>query len=550
MREDRKGKSFTLVLVVSYIFFIALAAILLVLINLLIGKLTENMVKSPDYDSIVSSQYLLEEKYSRLERYVNNGYLEVLDENANIIYVTDGVDADNEYSVDELEFIDTFGDRNTEYYVSETVRTKAGTNQYVLTKYEEVISDEEDMNNEFYESETKPIGVVILNSDYEILYSSIEFENDVLSKDEISYILDRSSEKDYVIKYDFQNAAGQKRHILIHTNPTSESTWNRIQAAYDMVTPLFVGSVIVLLIIFTLFITRRVSKPLNMLASAMNEFAEGHGTTHIEFRGDKEFENICDTFNDMSDKVKEAERNKLKLEEDRRQMLADISHDLKTPITVIQGYSRAVADDVVPVDKRQSYLNAIVLKADQLADLINQFFEYSKLDHPQFSLDLEPDDICEYFREYLASKYEEISLKGYEMDINIPDQRIMVRFDNMQLKRVFENIINNTLKHNTSGTCIFVSVRETMNKENLIIRIGDNGVGIPKEVRDKIFEPFAVGNESRTSGQGTGLGMTIAKKIVEAHGGTIKLIDSPDISLTTLYEIILPIDVLPTWMVW
>ncbi len=543
MREDRKGKSFTLVLVVSYIFFIALAAILLVLINLLIGKITENMVKSPDYDSIVSSQYLLEEKYSRLERYVNNGYLEVLDENANIIYVTDGVDADNEYSVDELEFIDTFGDRNTEYYVSETVRTKTGTNQYVLTKYEEVISDEEDMNNDFYESETKPIGVVILNSDYEILFSSIEFENDVLSKDEISYILDRSSEKDYVIKYDFQNAAGQKRHILIHTNPTSESTWNRIQTAYDMVTPLFVGSVIVLLIIFTLFITRRVSKPLNMLASAMNEFAEGHGTTHIEFRGDKEFENICDTFNDMSDKVKEAERNKLKLEEDRRQMLADISHDLKTPITVIQGYSRAVADDVVPADKRQSYLNAIVLKADQLADLINQFFEYSKLDHPQFSLDLESDDICEYFREYLASKYEEISLKGYEMDINIPDQRIMVRFDNMQLKRVFENIINNTLKHNTSGTCIFVSVRETMNKENLIIRIGDNGVGIPKEVRDKIFEPFAVGNESRTSGQGTGLGMTIAKKIVEAHGGTIKLIDSPDISLTTLYEIILPIDV-------
>ncbi|MCR5101847.1 MAG: HAMP domain-containing histidine kinase [Butyrivibrio sp.] len=542
MNGKKRGISFTFLLIISYVFFIALAGLSLLILNLIASQVTMNMIKVPDYYAIINSPSLADGNYSKLEKYVNNGYLEVLDENANVIYKTDGVKKSNIYTLDKLEFIDSYGETNSEYYRAETVTCEDGSEQYVLTKFEEInttIDEESEADSAEMEYITNPIGVIILNSDYEIQYSSVALENDILTKDEISYILDSSENRDNVIKYKFNDKDNNQRYILIHSNPPSGRTWNRVQTAYNLVNPVFVIVIIGLIIVFALFMTRRVSKPIALLTNGMEKFADGNMNERISYRGNKEFEQICDTFNGMAEKLKEAENAKVKMEEDKRQMLADISHDLKTPITVIQGYSRAVADNVVPSDKRQSYLNAIVLKADQLADLINQFFEYSKLDHPLFTLSKEQDDICEYFREYLAFKYEEISLKGYEMDINIPDEKIITSFDKMQLKRVFENIINNTLKHNSSGTCIYVSLNASADMDRIAIRIGDNGVGIPKELRERIFEPFSVGNESRTSGQGTGLGMTIAKKIVEAHGGTISLIDNAEIK--TLYEITLPV---------
>ncbi len=542
MGKKKRGRSFSLVIVASYIFFISIAALFLLLINFIISMIIDNLTQMPEYSEIINSQYLTGEKYDRLERYVHNGYLEVLDENANIIYRSEDANDDNSYTLDQLEFIDTYGDNNSEYYVVETIKITDGTEQYVMTKYAESLaksSEEEDSDSE-YGYVTKPIGVIILNSDYEILYKNIELENETLEKNEIAFLLNRSDLKENIVKYEFRSErTNEKRYLLIHTKNINNRIWNKVQTAYDLVTPIFIVSLIILIVIFTVFMNRHITKPLGLLIKGMDDFADGKSGDHIEYYGDREFEQMCETFNNMSDKVMEAEKKKLKLEEDRRKMLADISHDLKTPITVIQGYSRAIADDVVADDKKKNYLDAIVIKADQLADLINQFFEYSKLDHPQFTLVREEDDICEYIREYLASKYEEICLKGYEMDIIIPERRIIMSFDKLQLKRVFENIINNTLKHNSSGTSIYVRVNETENKDRLIINIGDDGCGIPDEVRDRIFEAFVVGDESRTSGQGTGLGMTIAKKIVEAHGGTIKLVDAAEEGISTMYEIVL-----------
>ena len=111
----------------------------------------------------------------------------------------------------------------------------------------------------------------------------------------------------------------------------------------------------------------------------------------------------------------------------------------------------------------------------------------------------------------------------------------MYSFDKMQLKRVFENILNNSIKANKARTTIFAAM--LVRNESIIIRLGDDGVGIPRDVRKNIFKPFVVGNESRTSGQGTGLGLSIAELIVKAHGGTIRLMDETESDGKTMFEI-------------
>ena len=226
----------------------------------------------------------------------------------------------------------------------------------------------------------------------------------------------------------------------------------------------------------------------------------------------------------------------------RQKMLADISHDLKTPITVIQGYSKAIVDGVIPDESMDKYLNTIYQKSNHLADLINAFYDYSRLEHPEFQLTLEPGDLSEYLREYVAGKYEELELAGYELDVDIPERPIYMSFDHVELRRVFENIITNTTKHNPTSTTIHVSMEFIRERHQVRIRLGDDGEGIAPELREHLFEPFVVGDESRNSKHGTGLGLSVAKRVVEAHGGRIRLLSADETSWSTMYEIILPMN--------
>ena len=278
-------------------------------------------------------------------------------------------------------------------------------------------------------------------------------------------------------------------------------------------------------------------KPLRLLQNAMDNLRYGKQPGTPEYEGPKEFVGIFKTYDEMTARLHESEQEKERVEADRQRMLADISHDLKTPVTVIQGYASAVADGLISEESQQQYLRIIANKADLLSELINSFYEFSRIEHPEFELTREDGDICEYLREYLADKYDELTLAGFDLDTDIPEEKIKYSFDHMQLKRVFENLIVNSIKHNKEGTVIYTTIKRLGDK--IVINIGDNGNGIPEELKSTIFEPFVVGNKSRTSGQGTGLGLAIAKKIVEAHGGTIALIDDKKNQWKTLYEIVL-----------
>lgn len=222
---------------------------------------------------------------------------------------------------------------------------------------------------------------------------------------------------------------------------------------------------------------------------------------------------------------REEEQDEAQREYERKRnlMLSDIAHDLRTPITTIAGYSKALNDGMVTdEEKKAEYLEAIEQKSERMNDLINLLFEYVKMDSDTYGLCKENIDIAEALRKNAAMLYSDVEDKGMELIVEIPEEPCMVEADELQFSRVIVNIINNSLRHNESGTEIMLELKAD---EKQIV-ISDNGALIDETVAIHIFEPFVVGDKSRRTKGGSGLGLSIAKKIVNMHGWEISLVQN------------------------
>lgn len=218
----------------------------------------------------------------------------------------------------------------------------------------------------------------------------------------------------------------------------------------------------------------------------------------------------------------EAEEMRKVYEKKRNLMLSDIAHDLRTPITTIAGYSKALNDDmIVSEEKKREYLRAIENKSARMNDLINLLFEYVRLDSANYGLRRDVIDLPELLRTIAASLYSDVEEKGMEFEISIPEEVHMVSLDRVQFSRVIVNLINNAIKHNEAGTTISLEMKR--NKKGVEIAVSDDGGLIPEFLAGQIFEPFAMGDASRTAQSGSGLGLSIAKKIIEMHGWKLEL---------------------------
>ena len=260
----------------------------------------------------------------------------------------------------------------------------------------------------------------------------------------------------------------------------------------------------------------------------------------------------------VSFKVAELERERTEREREyerqRNLLLSDVAHDIKTPITSVAGFAKALADGTVTEDERQKYLDSVYIKSMQVSDLVSLLFEYVKLDSLGYSLDLAEIDICELVRNCIARVYTDFEDKHMELEIDVPEEPIKVKADSMQLARAIGNLLNNTIKHNAEGTKVFVSVKRigksserdasssdfSRSDRQVFIEIADDGALIDSEVAKHLFEPFVQGDASRRSGSGSGLGLSITRKIVEMHGGSIMLkqyLDSKKYGLSKSFEI-------------
>lgn len=214
----------------------------------------------------------------------------------------------------------------------------------------------------------------------------------------------------------------------------------------------------------------------------------------------------------------------------RNLMLSDIAHDIKTPITTISGYARALSDNMVSdEEKKKEYLDAIYAKSMRMDELINLLLEYVQLDSSGFALHKETADLGEMLRENIALLYSDFEEREMQLEIDIPEQNFLYEMDKVQMGRAVVNILTNAVKYNEKGTKLTVSICGCENDECVVsdytyrIRIADDGIPIDEKLAEHIFEPFARGDRARNTRGGSGLGLSISYKIVQMHGGVLKL---------------------------
>ena len=529
-------------------------------------EMTRHVPISKDIEK--QEDYLESENYDMLKfpsSIGKKGYFEVLDKDAKVIYCSRESEK-NTYTKTSLSYIIDL-DKDT-YSMAIPFTDDYGTG-YVLVKLSTQDLDKDEPKQLLQ-------GIAVINGKREIKYSNLAFADDHISSKELDYLLETSGDSSrnntILQKYRFKTADGEVRYLLIHSpidNPAGAKLARNWEIASLM---LFIALVIIAILTVAFMIVRRIKRPLQKLDTALTGLASGNRAKIIEEDSPLELHQVIRTFNAMEEKLEASDVEKQELEDQRRKMLADISHDLKTPITVIQGYINAMQDGLIPPSEQQKYLKIMNEKAEIMSNLISGFSDYSRMEHPEYQFTLERGDLSEYIREYMAERYDELSLSGYDLDVNVPEKRVMVDFDEKELRRVFDNILSNALKYTPSGTTIFVGLeteadgiirgkdehkKPTVYKGEIArLWIGDNGPGIPEELKAHIFDPFVIADNSRKSGRGTGLGLSIARKIVSGHGGRIHVLNHQETeklfqkwgrhetgtstSTSTIYEIILP----------
>ena len=300
---------------------------------------------------------------------------------------------------------------------------------------------------------------------------------------------------------------------------------------------IFIGGCALLVILcafpFVTFFIRDISKSIKQTADSMKKLSTGDYSQRMNISSASEFSEIAEAFNNMADELEQARRIKESAEKERTMLFANMAHDLKTPITSILGYSKALSDGMVSDEKKKAeYMSTITAKAMRMNELIDRLFEYVKLESPENVLHKTEVDLAELLRNSLANLYTDFEEKNISLEINIPESPVIKNVDKLEIDRVFTNLLNNAMKHNPAGITVSVSMDE---KGKTVI--SDSGSPIPESVANQIFKPFVLGDQSRASRGGSGLGLALSYKIMKRHEGDL-LYQSPCKDMTKGFVVI------------
>ena len=265
-------------------------------------------------------------------------------------------------------------------------------------------------------------------------------------------------------------------------------------------------------------------RPLKLLQEGTERIKEGNLNEDVEVLSDDEIGQVCQSFNEMRLKLKESVEDRMRYEQENRELISNISHDLKTPITAIKGYVEGIMDGVADTpEKVDRYIRTIYNKANEMDVLINELSLYTKIDNNSIPYNFAKIRLASYFEDCIGDismDMEAVSMKlSYEN--KCPDD-IRVIADPEQIRRVITNILTNAVKYNQKKERSIRITVEPYDKEYVAIGIRDNGNGIAQKDLPLIFKRMYRADSSRNSSTGgSGLGLAIAKKIVEEHGGKI-----------------------------
>ncbi|URN95805.1 MAG: sensor histidine kinase [Candidatus Pristimantibacillus lignocellulolyticus] len=243
--------------------------------------------------------------------------------------------------------------------------------------------------------------------------------------------------------------------------------------------------------------------------------------------GDRQLRELLQAINALLERSSQLAADYTRTDQAMRMMLANVSHDLKTPLTVIMGYAEMLTRNTdLPQDERQRMLDQVYKKTVEVHELINAFFDLSRLEADDFDLPLSVIDACEVCRHRILAYYDLLSDRNFKVDINLPEQAVLVYANEEALSRILDNLLSNAVRYGADGRYLGLSL--TQEEGKIHIEVIDRGRGIPKADLKRVFDRMYTMEDSRNRNmQGSGLGLAIAKRLTERLGGRINLESIP-----------------------
>ena len=327
----------------------------------------------------------------------------------------------------------------------------------------------------------------------------------------------------------------QARHVQESSSQASDSS----QMVYDislaqsssnqvklMAKDMFLTATIIL--VFTalsvgLWIYRSIAVPLVKLKKATKNIKEGNLDFVLEVEGNDEFSQLCQDFEEMRKRLKESTEEKILMDKENKELISNISHDLKTPITAIKGYVEGIMDGVASSPERlDKYIRTIYNKANDMDRLIDELTFYSKIDTNRIPYTFSKLNVEDYFSDCAEELGLEMETRGIELVYaNYVEKDVQVIADGEQIRRVIHNIVSNAIKYMEKPRGI-IQLRVKDVGDFIQVEIEDNGKGIAAKDLPYIFDRFYRTDVSRNSSKGgSGIGLSIVKKIMEDHGGKV-----------------------------
>ncbi|MCI7097410.1 MAG: ATP-binding protein [Lachnospiraceae bacterium] len=446
--------------------------------------------------------------------FVLNGYQVRLLHQAYGVQAEDG----NLFNANTVELFDALAAKS-----NQTVTEELGKNKEKFRNSEY----QEDLNRklkEWYSS-------LIVRSDDEFLYCGVEGNG-------LSELLSQlpgygAAVSDYDLRiytgkvtncllnqHDFLFADGAQGTVFVVTPIT---TLPQLKSMY-----VELGVSVVIIMLFTallllMWIYGSIVSPISKLKKATQEIRDGNLDYELNIKGDDEISQLCMDFEEMRQRLKQNSEDKVHYDEDNKELISNISHDLKTPITAIKGYVEGIMDGVASSpDKLDKYIRTIYNKANDMDRLIDELTFYSKIDTDKIPYNFAPINVSAYFGDCSEELMLDLEGQGIEMQyMNFCDADVQIIADAEQMKRVINNIINNSIKYMDKKKGI-INMRIKDRGDFVQVEIEDNGKGIAAKDLPYIFDRFYRTDKARSSRKGgSGIGLSIVRKIIEDHDGQI-----------------------------
>lgn len=345
------------------------------------------------------------------------------------------------------------------------------------------------------------------------------------------------SNQQFNIKATYQSIEenGETYTVLLkqHFTKKTASKVSYLSSVYSL--SIFATIIIVFLIIFYTFVRtiyKRIKNAFDLIEANISKTPHDKSKVDLSMIKLSESYSVLQSYNNMLDELEQIRKEKDSILNQNKTLISNLSHDLKSPITTLKGYSELLIEEDLSPIQQKDYLMYINQRASDLSELISLLFEQVKFQHPDFNLNLEKEDMNSFLRDLCANYYMIFDKHGFDVNIEIDESTHIMEFDSTNMKRAFCNLFENCLSHNKVPTKFEVST--FMKNGVYFIQFKDDGIGVAKENKDHIFELFFQGDNSRSKNHG-GLGLFVTKQIIEKHGGEITLKSEPDYK--TVFEI-------------